>query len=72
MSSEIFSNPPKDATALQFSAIITETGSGVPAKEAVAAGNKALKELTKPVFDEFLSALANAAKGSTASTAKKK
>ncbi len=62
MSSEMFSNPPADATALQLSVIVSETGSGVPTKEAVQAGDKILKDLSKPVFDEFLKALADASK----------
>lgn len=62
LATEMFANPPAKAEALQITISVTESGSGVPDKERVEAGNKALKELTKPIFDDILEQLADAAK----------
>lgn len=48
--------------ALQLAVKVVESGSGVPELEKVQAGTKALRELTKPVFDHVLEKIAAAVK----------
>ncbi|NJM35173.1 MAG: hypothetical protein HC850_11195 [Rhodomicrobium sp.] len=62
LATEMFVNPAAKSEALQIAVKVVESGSGVPDKERVEAGDKALKELTKPIFDDVLKQIADAAK----------
>jgi hypothetical protein len=63
VSSELFLDPPPEASAIQLAVVVRETGSAAKIDTDISESTKALKSLTKPVFDAFLEQLAQAAKG---------
>lgn len=62
-SSDLFLDPPPEASAIQLAVAVRETGSAARIDDGISESTKALKSLTKPVFDAFLKQLVNAAKG---------